>query len=62
MMSERENSWFSVLRMAGAVTTTSGGTSDLFNVSYGKNVQKNPLIGCTCDECLEGGKCNAATT
>ena len=58
-MTERENDWFSVLRMAGAVTTSSSGTSPLFNVSYGKHLEKNPVIGCTCKECKRGGKCYA---
>ncbi len=53
-MSGRENSWFSVLRMAGAVTTSSDGTSDLFNVSYGKGRKKNPVLGCGCKDCEEG--------
>ena len=35
MSSVSESSWFNILRMAGAVTTTSGGTASLFNVRYG---------------------------
>ena len=35
MSSVSESSWFNLLRMAGAVTTTSSATAPLFNVKYG---------------------------
>ena len=35
MSSVSDSSWFNILRSAGAVTTTSGGTESLFNISYG---------------------------
>ena len=35
MSSVYDSSWFNILRSAGAVTTTSGGTQALFNVRFG---------------------------
>ena len=55
--SEPVNEWFRVLRMAGAVTSTSSGTSPLFNISYGKHMKKNPTL-CQCEKCIKGGNCN----
>lgn len=34
-MVEKNDSWFDILRMAGAVTSTSSGTADLFNNKTG---------------------------
>lgn len=44
MSSVSESSWFNLLRMAGAVTTTSSATEPLFNVRYGgkKRGKKEP--------------------
>ena len=41
-LSRDENDWFTVLRGAGAVTSTSGGTAPLFNISYGKYLKIKP--------------------
>ena len=35
-LSRDENDWFTVLRGAGAVTSTSAGTAPLLNITYGK--------------------------
>ena len=40
MSSVSESSWFNLLRMAGSITTTSAGTSPLFNVSYSQKRRK----------------------
>ena len=40
--SRDENDWFTVLRGAGAVTSTSAGTAPLFNISYGKYLKIKP--------------------
>ena len=41
-LSRDENDWFTVLRGAGAVTSTSAGTAPLFNISYGKYLKIKP--------------------
>ncbi len=41
-LSRDENDWFTVLRGAGAVTSTSAGTAPLFNISYGKYLRVKP--------------------
>ena len=41
-LSRDENDWFTVLRAAGAVTSTSAGTAPLFNISYGKYLKIKP--------------------
>jgi len=41
-LSRDDNDWFTVLRGAGAVTSTSGGTAPLFNISYGKYLKIKP--------------------
>ena len=41
-LSRDENDWFTVLRGAGAVTSTSAGTAPLFNITYGKYLKIKP--------------------
>ena len=41
-LSRDENDWFTVLRAAGAVTSTSAGAAPLFNITYGKYLKIKP--------------------
>ena len=54
---DNQASWFTVIRGEGAVTTTSTGTSDLFNNEAVGGKAKRVTLGRYCKKCEDKKRC-----